>query len=180
EAELYATAANEIASYLDETHAALGAVPTQETLVLERFFDESGGMQLVLHAPFGSRINKAWGLALRKRFCRQFNFELQAAATEDALLLSLGPQHSFPLAGDLRLLSRDTPEPSPIAHEILNARPYAFLDDAPLEERRTQAVYARRATEPSSSNDIGALDREAIARVRDEARPDPRDAHELH
>ena len=229
-------------------------LPTQDTLVLERFFDESGGMQLVLHAPFGSRINKAWGLALRKRFCRQFNFELQAAATEDALLLSLGPQHSFPLADVFRYLhpatardvlvqafldapvfqtrwrwnttislavprnrggkkvppqlqrmladdlmaavfpdaaaclenipgdrqipdhplvsqtvrdcleeamdfdglaararahpsrrrcgcvARDTPEPSPLAHEILNARPYAFLDDAPLEERRTQAV----------------------------------------
>ena len=247
----------------------LGAMPTQETLVLERFFDESGGMQLVLHAPFGSRINKAWGLALRKRFCRQFNFELQAAATEDALLLSLGPQHSFPLADVFRylhpttakdvlvqalldapvfqtrwrwnatislavprirggrkvapqlaadagrrsdggglsgcrrvprehsrrpsdsrssarhaddsrlprrgdglrrprararrefttascdLVTCDTPEPSPISHEILNARPYAFLDDAPLEERRTQAVYARRASEPSSANDLG-------------------------
>ncbi len=276
-----------------DTRAELGAVPTQQTLVLERFFDESGGMQLVLHAPFGSRINKAWGLALRKRFCRQFNFELQAAATEDALLLSLGPQHSFPLAdvfrylhpttakdvlvqalldapvfqtrwrwnttislavprfrsgkkvppqlqrmqaddllaaafpdaaaclenipgdreipdhplvsqairdcleeamdfnglarvlerihaGELRLVTRDTPEPSPLAHEILNARPYAFLDDAPLEERRTQAVYARRASEPSSARDIGALDADAIARVRDEVRPDPRDRDELH
>ena len=241
--------------------ARSASIPTQETLVLERFFDESGGMQLVLHAPFGSRINKAWALALRKRFCRQFNFELQAAATEDALLLSLGPQHSFPLAdvfrylhpatvrdilvqafldapvfetrwrwnatislavprnrggrkvppqlqrmhaddlmaavfpdaaaclenipgdrempdhplvnqtvrdcleeamdlpgligvlsrihaGELRLVSRDTPEPSVFAHEILNARPYAFLDDAPLEERRTHAVpdARRRAT----------------------------------
>ncbi|HWF86275.1 MAG TPA: DEAD/DEAH box helicase [Vicinamibacterales bacterium] len=288
-----AAAAQQAVDYIAGTAAALGAVPTQETLVLERFFDESGGMQLVLHAPFGSRINKAWGLALRKRFCRQFNFELQAAATEDALLLSLGPQHSFPLAdvfrylhpatakdvlvqalldapvfqtrwrwnttislavprfragrkvppqlqrmqaddlmaavfpdaaaclenipgdrqvpdhplvsqairdcleeamdfnglarvltrihaGELRLVSRDTPEPSPFSHEILNARPYAFLDDAPLEERRTQAVYARRATEPSSAGDIGALDPEAIARVRDEVRPDPRDADELH
>jgi ATP-dependent helicase Lhr and Lhr-like helicase len=288
-------AAEQAVGYLAETRAALGAVPTQHTLVLERFFDESGGMQLVLHAPFGSRINKAWGLALRKRFCRQFNFELQAAATEDALLLSLGPQHSFPLAdvfhylypatakdvlvqalldapvfqtrwrwnttvslavprfrggrkvppqlqrmqaddlmaavfpdaaaclenipgdrqipdhplvsqtvhdclheamdfeglaqvlsdihaGRLRLVTRDTTEPSPIAHEILNARPYAFLDDAPLEERRTQAIYARRATAhgASSANDIGALDPEAIARVRAEARPDPRDADELH
>ncbi len=241
---------------------ALGVLPTQDTLVLERFFDESGGMQLVLHAPFGSRINKAWGLALRKRFCRQFNFELQAAATEDALLLSLGPQHSFPLADVFRYLhpatardvlvqafldapvfqtrwrwnttislavprnrdgkkvppqlqrmhgrrsdgggvprrrrlprehSRRSPDsrssarhqtvrdclqeamdfdglrarprrastrraaaasratrPSRrrSAHEILNARPYAFLDDAPLEERRTQAVYTRRAGEP--------------------------------
>jgi ATP-dependent Lhr-like helicase len=288
-----ASAAEQAVGYIAETRDALGAVPTQETLVLERFFDESGGMQLVLHAPYGSRINKAWGLALRKRFCRQFNFELQAAATDDALLLSLGPQHSFPLAdvfrylhpataetvlvqalldapvfqtrwrwnatislavprfrggrkvppplqrmqaddlmasvfpdaaaclenipgdrqvpdhplvaqairdcleeamdfgglarvlgrihaGDLRLVTRDTPEPSPLSHEILNARPYAFLDDAPLEERRTQAVYARRATEPASSNGIGALDPEAIARVRDEARPDPRDADELH
>src|SRR5204862_4691489 len=241
-------------AYLAETRAILGAIPTQQTLVLERFFDESGGMQLVLHAPFGSRINKAWGLALRKRFCRQFNFELQAAATDDALVLSLGPQHSFPLAdvfrylhpatakdvlvqamlvapvfatrwrwnttislaiprnrggrkvppplqramsddlmaavfpdaaacfeniggdreipdhplvnqavrdcleeamdfeglatvltrihsGEIELIARDTPEPSPLAHGILNAAPYAFLDDAPLEERRTQAVY---------------------------------------
>jgi ATP-dependent Lhr-like helicase len=287
------SAAEQAVAYLSDTRASLGAIPTQETLVLERFFDESGGMQLVLHAPLGSRINKAWGLALRKRFCRQFNFELQAAATDDALLLSLGPQHSFPLAdvfrylhpatardvlvqalldaplfqtrwrwnttvslavprfrggrkvapqlqrmqaddllaaafpdaaaclenipgdrqipdhplvtqtirdclheamdfdgltrvlnrihdGGLQLVTRDTPEPSPLAHEILNARPWAFLDDAPLEERRTQAVYQRRATEPSSANDIGALDPEAIGRVRDEVRPDPRDADELH
>src|SRR6267142_2708268 len=97
-------AAEQVAAYLTEGRAALGVIPTQETLVLERFFDESGGMQLVLHAPFGSRINKAWTLALRKRFCRQFNFELQAAATEDALLLSLGPQHSFPLSDVFRYL----------------------------------------------------------------------------
>ena len=271
----------------------LGAVPTQQTLVLERFFDEAGGMQLVLHAPFGSRINKAWGLALRKRFCRQFNFELQAAATEDALLLSLGPQHSFPLAdvfrylhpntakdilvqalldapvfqtrwrwnttialaiprmrggrkvppqiqrmqaddllasafpdaaaclenipgdrqipdhplvgqairdcleeamdfdglaqvlrdihdGRVALVTCDSPEPSPVSHEILSARPYAFLDDAPLEERRTQAVQTRRAGEPSSARELGRLDRAAIERVREEAWPDPRDADELH
>jgi ATP-dependent Lhr-like helicase len=282
-------AAREIVAYLDDSRRALGAMPTQETLVLERFFDESGGMQLVLHAPFGSRINKAWGLALRKRFCRQFNFELQAAATEDAILLSLGPQHSFPLAdvfrylhpatardvlvqamlaapvfptrwrwnttislaiprnrggrktppplqramaddlmaavfpdaaacpenlggdrefpdhplvnqvvrdcleeamdfdglarvltrihaGEIECIARDTTEPSPLAHEILNAKPYAFLDDAPLEERRTQAVMTRRTT----ANDLGALDLAAIERVRDEARPDPRDADELH
>src|SRR4051812_13672935 len=286
-------AVDQVIDYFVEGRRALGVIPTQQTLVLERFFDESGGMQLVLHAPFGSRINKAWGLALRKRFCRQFNFELQAAATEDAVLLSLGPQHSFPLAdvfrylhsatarevlvqafldapvfqtrwrwnatislavprnrngrrvapqlqrmqaddlmaacfpdaaaclenipgdrqipdhplvtqtirdcldeamdfdglarvlervhaGELRLITRDTPEPSAISHEILNARPWAFLDDAPLEERRTQAVYARRSTEPSQASDIGALDPQAIARVRDEARPDPRDADELH
>ena len=259
EAGISLAAAEQVIAYLDESRRALGAMPTQDTLVLERFFDESGGMQLVLHAPFGSRINKAWGLALRKRFCRQFDFELQAAATDEALLLSLGPQHSFPLAdvfrylhpatardvldsgvprragvsdalalehddfarraaqprrqessaaaaahagrrpdgrglsrrggvsrehpgrspvfpiirssgrpsataskrrwtstasprvleriqrGELRLVSRDTAEPSPLAHEIINARPYAFLDDAPLEERRTQAVQARRA-----------------------------------
>jgi ATP-dependent Lhr-like helicase len=286
-------AAEQVVAYFAEGRRALGVIPTQDTLVLERFFDESGGMQLVVHAPFGSRVNKAWGLALRKRFCRQFNFELQAAANEDALLLSLGPQHSFPLAdvfrylhpatardvlvqafldapvfqtrwrwnttislavprnrggkkvpaplqrmladdlmaavfpdaaaclenipgdreipdhplvrqtvrdcleeamdyaglaavltrihaGEIRCLARDTPEPSPLAHEILNAQPYAFLDDAPLEERRTQAVYARRATEPSGADDLGALDTEAIDRVRDEARPDPRDADELH
>ena len=99
-----ADAAEQAVAYLAEAARALGVMPTQETLVLERFFDESGGMQLVLHAPFGSRINKAWGLALRKRFCRQFNFELQAAATEDALLLSLGPQHSFPLSDVFRYL----------------------------------------------------------------------------
>ncbi len=287
------SAAIEIADYLTESKRILGVLPTQDTLVLERFFDESGGMQLVLHAPFGSRINKAWGLALRKRFCRQFDFELQAAATEDAVLLSLGPQHSFPLAdvfrylhpatakdvlvqafldapvwqtrwrwnatvslavprnrngkkvapqlqrmiaddlmagvfpdaaacfenvaGDrkipdhplvnqavrdcleeamdfeglsrvltrihadeIELIARDTPEPSPLSHEILNAKPYAFLDDAPLEERRTQAVYTRRAGDVSSANDLGALDVAAMVRVRDEARPDPRDADELH
>jgi ATP-dependent Lhr-like helicase len=286
-------AAEQIVSYLADTRRALGVIPTQQSLVLERFFDESGGMQLVLHAPFGSRVNKAWGLALRKRFCRQFNFELQAAANEDAILLSLGPQHSFPLSdvfrylhpatarevlvqafldapvfqtrwrwnttislavprnrggrkvppqlqrmladdlmaavfpdgaaclenipgdrtipdhplvrqtvrdcleeamdyqalarvlervhrGELTLVSRDTPEPSPLAHEILNAKPYAFLDDAPLEERRAHAVYTRRATEPSSAGDLGALDPAAVDRVRDEVRPDPRDADELH
>jgi ATP-dependent Lhr-like helicase len=286
-------AARELVNYLTESHNALGVLPTQETLVLERFFDESGGMQLVLHAPFGSRINRAWGLALRKRFCRQFNFELQAAATEDALLLSLGPQHSFPLAdvfrylhpatcrdvlvqafldapvfqtrwrwnttislavprnrggkkvppqlqrtmaddlmaavfpdaaacfeniagdrqlpdhplvnqvvrdcleeamdydaladvltrihaGEIRCVARDTTEPSPLAHEILNAAPYAFLDDTPLEERRTQAVYTRRAGDVSSASELGTLDAAAIERVRDEERPDPRDADELH
>ena len=261
EAGIPLAAADQAIAYLADGLAALGALPTQDTIVLERFFDESGGMQLVLHAPFGSRVNKAWSLALRKRFCRQFNFELQAAATEDALLLSLGPQHSFPLAdvfrylhpsttrdvlvqafldapvfqtrwrwnttislavprnrggkkvppqlqrmladdvmaavfpdaaaclenipgdraipdhplvsqavrdcleeamdfdalasvltrihsGAIRCVARDTPEPSALSHEILNARPYAFMDDAPLEERRTQAVYTRRAGEP--------------------------------
>src|SRR5215467_11383701 len=121
-----AAAAEQAIAYLAETRAMLGAVPTQETLVLERFFDESGGMQLVLHAPYGSRINKAWGLALRKRFCRQFNFELQAAATEDALLLSLGPQHSFPLSDVFRYLHPAT------AKDVL----VQALLDAPLFQTR--------------------------------------------
>ena len=285
-------AARQIADYLARARAALGALPTQDTLVMERFFDESGGMQLVLHAPFGSRINRAWGLALRKRFCRSFNFELQAAATEDAIILSLSSGHSFPLdevwrylrpasaeqilvqalldaplfnvrwrwnattalalprfaggrkvapqlqrmksddllaavfpdqaaclenivgerelpshplvdqtlddclhdamdsegwlallrrmeAGQVRLLSRDLPAPSPLALEILNARPYAFLDDAPLEERRTQAVLRRRWTDPASSDDLGALDAGAIAAVADEAWPRARNADEV-
>ena len=286
-------AASQIEAYLGATREVLGVVPTQETLVLERFFDEAGGMQLVLHAPFGGRINRAWGLALRKKFCRSFNFELQAAANEDAIVLSLGPQHSFPLddvfgylkpetaretliqallpapmfqtrwrwnagralailrmrggkktpaqllrmqaedllaaafpqaaacfehihgdievpwehpvvrqtvedclteamdidaletilarirAGELELVARDVPEPSPMAHEILNARPYAFLDDAPAEERRTLAVSTRRNLE-YSADDFAALDPEAIARVRAEAWPDPRDADEVH
>ena len=284
-------AAQQAIDYIAEGRRVLGVVPTQSTLVLERFFDESGGMQLVLHAPFGSRVNRAWALALRKRFCRQFNFELQAAATEDALLLSLGPQHSFPLAdvfrylhpasvrdilvqafldapvfqtrwrwnatislavprnrggrkvppqlqrmqaddlmaavfpdaaaclenipgdrqlpdhplvnqtvrdcleeamdlpqlervldlihrGEVACVSRDTPEPSAFCHDILNARPYAFVDDAPLEERRTQAVQTRRAG--AASGDVGALDAAAIERVRDEVRPDPRDLDECH
>ena len=101
-------ASEQAVAYLAEGRRALGVIPTQQTLVLERFFDESGGMQLILHAPFGSRINKAWGLALRKRFCRQFNFELQAAATDDALVLSLGPQHTFPLSDVFRYLHPET------------------------------------------------------------------------
>jgi ATP-dependent helicase Lhr and Lhr-like helicase len=286
-------AALQLVEYLAESNRMLGVLPTRSTLVAERFFDEAGGMQLVIHSPWGSRINRAWGLALRKRFCRQFNFELQAAATEDALLLSLGPQHSFPLdtvfrflnpetvenilvqalldapmfgthwrwnanialaiprsrggrknppqiqrmqaddllaaafpdaaaclenipgdreipdhplvrqtiddcvhevmdldgltdllrqiqTGEVRMVARDLPEPSPLAHEILNARPYAFLDDAPLEERRTQAVYTRRAFEPSSADDLGTLDAGAIERVRDEAWPEVQNPDELH
>jgi ATP-dependent Lhr-like helicase len=102
------SAAEQIAAYLAEGKRALGVVPTAETLVLERFFDEAGGMQLVLHAPLGSRINKAWGLALRKKFCQSFNFELQAAATEEALVLSLGPSHSFPLDDVFRYLNPKT------------------------------------------------------------------------
>src|SRR5216110_2606338 len=101
-------AARQMVEYLGAAKQVLGVIPTQQTLVLERFFDEAGGMQLVLHAPFGSRINRAWGLALRKRFCRSFNFELQAAATEDAIVLSLGMQHSFPLEEVFRYLNSKT------------------------------------------------------------------------
>jgi len=286
-------AARQIVEYLAATKQILGVIPTQQCLVLERFFDEAGGMQLVLHAPFGSRINRAWGLALRKRFCRSFNFELQAAATEDAIILSLGAQHSFPLdevfqylkpataetllvqamldapvfgtrwrwnatralavlrfrggrkvptplqrmdaedlvaavfpdqlacpenlvgdreipdhplvnqtiadclleamdfpglkhvlegmeAGRFTLVARDTPEPSPLCHEVLNARPYAFLDDAPLEERRTQAVITRRGLDVKTAEEFGKLDPAAIERVREEAWPDAQDGDELH
>ena len=287
------SAAFQIIHYLADAHRILGVLPTQDTVIAERFFDQAGGMQLVIHAPFGSRINKAWGLSLRKRFCRSFNFELQAAATEDGIVLSLGPQHSFPLenvfdflhpasvrevlvqalldaplfgtrwrwngnislaipryrggkkvppqiqrmeaddllaavfpdaaacleniagdrevpdhplasqtitdclteamdldglikvlerlrAGEINCVARDLPEPSPLSAEILNARPYAFLDDAPLEERRTQAVYTRRAFEPSSADDLGALDPQAIERVREQAWPEAENADELH
>jgi len=286
-------AARQLVEYLAAAKKVLGSLPTQETLILERFFDEAGGMQLVVHAPFGARINKAWGLALRKRFCRSFNFELQAAATDDAIVISLGPHHSFALgdvfhylssatardlliqavldapvfqsrwrwnatralavlrarggrkvptplqrmdaedlsaavfpdqlacpenlvgdreipdhplvkqtiedclteamdcAGLLHLLegieggrytlvARDTPEPSPLTHEILNAKPYAFLDDAPLEERRTQAVLTRRGLDVRTADDLGSLDQAAIDRVREEAWPEARDADEMH
>ncbi|WP_414441377.1 DEAD/DEAH box helicase [Burkholderia sp. 22PA0106] len=286
-------AARQIVDYLARARAALGALPTQQTLVMERFFDESGGTQLVIHAPFGNRINRAWGLALRKRFCRAFNFELQAAATDDAIILSLSLAHSFVLdevwrylraataehvlvqalldaplfavrwrwnattslglprytggrrtapqlqrmksedllatvfpdqvacienivgereipkhplvdqtlddclhdaldtegwlallrrieAGEVTLVARDLPAPSPLAAEILNAKPYAFLDDAPLEERRTQAVLARRWSDPESADDLGALDADAIAAVREEAWPLVRDTDEVH
>ena len=286
-------AAEQLIEYLAAASAALGCLPTQDTIVLERFFDEAGGMQLVIHAPFGSRINRAWGLALRKRFCRKFNFELQAAATEDNIVLSLTTAHSFELAevarylhsksvrpvliqamldapmfttrwrwaagislalprfrggkkvppqfmrmqaedliaavfpdqiacaenlvgerevpdhpltnqaisdclheamdieglerllarieaGEIRVVACDLTQPSLLALEVLSARPYAFLDDAPLEERRTQAVMARRWQDPESASDLGRLDPEAIARVRVEAWPDPVNAEELH
>ena len=294
EVGLSRSAAEQIVEYLAGAKIVLGVMPSQDNLVLERFFDDSGSMQLVLHAPFGSRLNRAWGLALRKRFCRKFNFELQAAATEDAIVLSLGPTHSFPLddvfhylnsktvrqllcqalldapmwnirwrwnvtrslavlrrrggkkipaqlqrmdAEDLltsvfpdqvacaenlptgereipahplvdqtvkdcleeamdidglerlltsiernekNLFARDVIEASPLAQEILNARPYAYLDDAPLEERRTRAVFQRRWLDPETASDMGKLDQGAIDRVREEAWPDPRNADELH
>jgi ATP-dependent Lhr-like helicase len=286
-------AAEQLVGYLAASRAALGGVlPTQRDLVLERCFDETGGQQLIAHAPFGGRINRAFGLALRKRICRAFDFELQAAANDDALLLSLGPQHSFPLeslvrmlapeslqevleqaslqspffaarwrwnlsralavprmrggkrnppalqrmqsddlmaavfpglaacqenqagpieipehplvqqtlrdcltealdadgltellqairSGSVRVHARDTTEPSPLAHEILNGRPYTFLDDAPLEERRSRALPLRRGI-PLEARDLSRLDPAAIARVRAELAPDPRDEHELH
>lgn len=276
--------------------AVLGAVPTQTLIVAERFFDESGGMQLVIHAPFGGRINKAWGLALRKRFCVTFDFELQAAATDNGLVISLGEKHSFPLEsvfgylhsksvrevlvqavllapmfttrwrwnasralallrfsngkkvapqiqrmksedlltaifpdaiacqenltgeraarqipdhplvketlrdclaeamdveglmavlqrierGQIRCVAVETPAPSVFSHEILNANPYAFLDDAPLEERRARAVEMRRTLPPDMVGDVGALDPEAINEVVRESWPVVRDADELH
>jgi ATP-dependent Lhr-like helicase len=286
-------AAEQVSAYFADAYRSLGTIPSQQTLVLERFFDESGGMQLVLHAPFGSRINRAWGLALRKRFCRSFNFELQAAATDDAIVISLGTQHSFPLdevfrylnsktvrdllvqalldapmftirwrwnatrslavprfrggakiaaplqrmesenllaavfpdqlaclehivgdreipdhplvkqtiddclteamdidgleevlrrieLGEIRCIARDLPEPSSLAAEILNARPYAFLDNAPLEERRTQAVYTRRASDRNGSDGLGILDAAAIEKVKTEAWPEATNPDELH
>ncbi len=292
---LDAAGARLVRDYVAAALGALGALPSTTTVIAERFFDEAGGQQLILHAPFGGRINRAWGMALRKRFCRSFDFELQAAATDDGVLLSLGPQHSFPLEsilellhpeglravleqaalqapmfgtrfrwnasrslallrfqggrrvpppilrmrsddllasvfpaqvgcqdnrgageyveppdhplvtetmrdcltelmdveglaavlgalrdGTIRFVARETTEPSVLAHEILNANPYAFLDDAPLEERRARAVSVRRGLPASIGERVGGLDAEAIASVTRDARPQPRDADELH
>jgi ATP-dependent Lhr-like helicase len=279
--------------YLTAAKAVFGTLPGTDTVILERFFDESGGQQLIIHAPFGSRINRAWGLALRKRMCRKFNFELQAAATENSIVLSLSTSHSFPLEdiarylhsnsvrplliqalldapmfatrwrwdattalalprfrggrklapqlarmeaedllasvfpdqvacgenivgdrqvpdhplvnqtiddclhdamdidglenvlrrmekGEITIVARDLTEPSPLALEVLTARPYAFLDDVPLEERRTHAVMARRYLDPQTAADLGKLDPDAIARAIGELKPEPRNADELH
>jgi ATP-dependent Lhr-like helicase len=292
EAGLEPAGAGQLVAYLEAGRQALGAMPTLEDVVFERFFDEAGGQQLVIHAPFGARVNRAFGLALRKKFCRTFDFELQAAASDDAIVLSLGPQHGFPLdsvphmlhsatarealeqallrapafqvrwrwnlnralvvlrwrkgnkvpaqlqrmqsddllaavfpslaacqenvagpievpdhplaqqtlrdcmtesadvegllalleameSGAVRLHFCDATEPSPLSHEILNGRPYTFLDDAPLEERRTRAVVLRRGL-PLEQRDLAHLDPAAVARVREEARPEPRNAEELH
>jgi ATP-dependent Lhr-like helicase len=281
-----------VVRYLDAARIALGRLPTKDDVVIERFFDDSGGMQLVVHAPFGARINRGLGLALRKRFCVSFDFELQAAASDDAVVLSLGPQHSFPLdsvprflssktvegvlrqavlaspmftarwrwnlnralvvlrqragrrnpppiqrmeaddlmaavfpalaacqenatgpieipdhpivrqtmydclhealdidgleelvrgfeSGAVRVHALDTIEPSPLSHEILSGKPFTYLDDAPLEERRSRAVQLRRGL-PLEARHLGALDADVVDRVRAEARPDPRDPDELH
>ncbi|HEY4380771.1 MAG TPA: DEAD/DEAH box helicase, partial [Acidobacteriaceae bacterium] len=288
-----ASAARQLIAYIVAGRAVLGAVPSKTTIIAERFFDEGGGQQLILHAPFGGRVNKAWGLALRKRFCRGFNFELQAAATDNGINICLAEQHSFPLSdvfqfltentakelleqaaiaspifktrwrwaanrslqllrmskgkriapqiqrtrsddllasvfphasacpetmegdieipdhplvnevmqdvlqeamdleglneilrgiasGAIRCLAVDTPVPSQFAHELLNANPYAFLDDAGLEERRTRAVNLRRELPSSIADGAGRLDRAAIDTVRRELWPDLRDEHELH
>jgi ATP-dependent Lhr-like helicase len=285
--------AEQMIGYIAAGRAVLGAVPALDTIIAERFFDEGGGMQLILHAPFGGRINKAWGLALRKRFCRGFNFELQAAATDNGLNISLAEQHSFPLSdvfdflteqtvtelleqasldspifrarwrwdagrslqllrfyngkriapqvqrtrsddllasvfpqvaacqeniegdiqipehplikevmkdvlteamdlqgligllagirtGAIRCLAVDSATPSAFAHELLNANPYAFLDDAPLEERRARAVSLRGMVPEKLLGEAGRLDPGAIAELRDECRPDVRDEHEMH
>ena len=285
--------AEQAIEYVQIGNAALGVIPSDTRVVAERFFDEAGGMQLVIHAPFGARINRAWGLALRKRFCRSFNFELQAAATDNGIVISLGEQHSFPLeivfeflgpatvqdvltqalltapmftarwrwnasralaiprysggrkvpapiqrmraddlmaavfpdqaacpenlSGEVRIpdhplvketidnclyeamdlnglcalltalhdgriqtVAVDTPEPSAFSHEILNANPYAFLDDAPLEERRTRAVQMRRTLPADYAEGASALDPDAIAQVTAEVWPPMRDADELH
>ncbi len=291
--QLVRPAAHQLVEYLAGAKAVLGKLPTLDTLVFERFFDESGGQQLIIHAPFGARINRAFGLSLRKKFCRTFNFELQAAATEDAIVLSLGETHSFDLesvarflnsktvedtliqamldspmftarwrwnasislairrnmggkrtppqiqrmasedliavlfpdqiacaenlsgpreipdhplvkqtlhdclheamdidglrallvgleTGTIKVVAKDLPAPSPLAAEILTARPYAYLDDAPLEERRTLAVTQRRWLDPETAADMGKLDPAAIATVREQAWPEVTNPDELH
>ncbi len=284
--------AKQAAAYVRAGTAELGTLPSCETVVAERFFDQAGGMQLVLHAPFGSRITRAWGLALRKRFCRTFNFELQAAATDNGLVLSLSDQHSFPLElvfaflksanvedvlrqalltaplfgarwrwnttrslavlryrggarvpapiqrmraddllaavfpdqvacaenltgpiripdhplvnetidnclhegmdvdalklilnemeeGRIRTVAIDTAQASQFSHEIINANPYAYLDDAPLEERRTRAVQLRQTLGTDVTGE-GVLDPAIIETISAEAWPEARDADELH
>jgi ATP-dependent Lhr-like helicase len=131
-------AARELNDYLRASHGALGTLPTQETIVFERFFDEAGGMQLVVHSPFGSRLNRAWGLALRKRFCRKFNFEIQAAATEDNIVLSLTTAHSFELADVAHYLNTVT-----IEHLLVQA-----LLDAPMFATRWRWVIGISLAEP--------------------------------
>ncbi len=282
-----------VVDYLAAARDTLGALPTRRRIVAERFFDQAGGMQLILHAPLGGRVNKAWGLALRKKFCRSFNLELQAAATDDGIVISLGPVHSFPLGdvfqflnaqtarktleqavlgapvfgvrwrwavtralavlrrhggkkvpphllrmrtddllslvfpmqqaclenvvgdielpdhplveetmrdcltefmdidglvellqgiadGEVELVARDTVEPSPLCHELINANPYAFLDEVPLEERRTRAVHLPRSLRRQEDEAAPIIDDEAIRTAEEQAKPAIRDADELH
>ena len=286
-------AAQQVVAYMTAARAALGALPRGDLIIAERFFDEAGGMQLVLHSPLGGRINRAWGLALRKKFCVSFDFELQASATDDGIVISLGQPHSFALdsvfayvpsvqaretlvqalldrpmfeirwrwnvtrslavlrrkngkkvpphlikmraadtlsvvfpqalacgenivgprevpdhplvfemvrdclveamdidglrgmleqleSGAIQVMTRDTVEPSPLSHELINANPYAFLDDAPLEERRTRAVQLRRGLPPEAVEASGQLDDAAIALASEEVAPTVRDIDELH
>jgi ATP-dependent Lhr-like helicase len=293
EYELDDGGAMQLADYYGSARVSLGLLPTRDRIVFERFFDEVGDTHLVIHAPLGSRIMRAWGLALRKRFCRQFNFELQAAALDDSLVLSLGPTHSFPLedvahylhsnsarevltqavlqapmfgtrwrwvasvalavarnrngrrvppqwqrsdaedllthafpdavacqdnlpgdrevphhplvqqaledclhevmdidgfiallkrieSGAVEIVCRDLTAPSPLSGSILTAKPYAFLDDAPAEERRTLTVRTGGFAEAASARDLGELDRSAIDRVREEMQPEPLNEDELH
>ncbi|MGD8560162.1 MAG: DEAD/DEAH box helicase, partial [Gammaproteobacteria bacterium] len=287
------SAAQQLIDYLAAAKAALSVLPSQSHIIFERFFDETGDMHLVIHSPYGSRLNRAWGLSLRKRFCRKFNFELQAAALEDSIVLSLGATHSFPLDevagylnaesvreiliqalldapmfpthwrwnanialavprnrngkkvpayfqrndaedlvsvvfpdqlacfeniagnrevpdhplvnqtiedcltdlmdidgleklltnihnGEVKIICKDLNGPSPLSQAILNARPYAFLDDTPAEERRTLAVQQRRFADPKDASELAQLDPAAIARVQQEAWPQPHNADELH
>ena len=286
-------AAEQLTAYLAASWTALGSLPSERTIIFERFFDDVGDTHLVIHSPYGSRINRAWGLALRKRFCRQFNFELQASALDDSIVLSLGPTHSFPLedvqaflksatvrdvliqalldapmfgtrwrwvataalairrmngnkrvppqfqrsdaedlltvvfpdqvacaenlagprevpdhplvhqtlddclhevmdidglerllarieANEVRIVCRDLASPSPLAHAIINAKPYAFLDDGEAEERRTRAISTKPLMDLRTAADIGRLDPQAIELVRSEARPEIGNADELH
>ena len=293
ELDINSSAAEQLIQYLAQGKAALTVIPSMQKIVFERFFDETGDMHLVIHSPYGSRLNRAWGLALRKRFCRRFNFELQAAAGENNIVLSLGPTHSFPLlepvdylkaatvkdvliqalldapmfptrwrwvcntalavprnrsgkkvpaifqrnnaedlaavifpdqlaclenitgerevpdhplveqtmkdclhelmdinglqtlltnieSGNVEIIARDLTSPSPFAQEILNARPYAFLDDAPAEERRTLAIQQRRFANPEEAGEIGKLNPEAILNVKQKTWPIVRNDDELH
>src|SRR5439155_669511 len=193
EVQLPRPAAQQLALYLGASKASLGRLPTEERIVFERFFDEVGDTHLVIHSPYGSRINRAWGLSLRKRMCRKFNFELQASALEDSIVLSLGPTHSFAMdvdgfvrllqrieRGEIDVLARDLASPSPLSHAILNARPYAFLDDGAAEERRTKAVATKALMDLQTAHDIGRLDPQVIAQVREDAWPEIGSADELH
>ena len=293
ELDLPDSAITQVIEYLSTSRAALGHLPHKQRIILERFFDQNGDTHLVIHSPYGSRINRAWGLALRKRFCRKFNFELQAAADENSIVLSLGPTHSFDLdevsrylqeksvreiltqallnspifptrwrwvgnislavlrfragkklpaifqrndaedliavvfpdqlacqenivgdreipahplveqtlydclhelmdieglenllrgiaGGSIQVNTCDLSQPSPLASEIINARAYSFLDDAPAEERRTLAIHMKRFMTPQEASESNVLNANAIEKVRSEAWPNPRNPDELY